>query len=114
MARSARAWSSAGAASAPVGFCRSLTIISLVRRRDHPLDGRDVDFVIGFSFAVGIGEGFAAVEFDLRFVDGVSRIGIKHLVAGIHQGQDEFADGGFPAGLDDDVVEGCIGSRGSG
>ena len=53
---------------------------------------------------VAVGQRHAAVELDLALVDRVARVGVEHLVAGVHEGEDELADHRLAAGLDGDVL----------
>ena len=57
---------------------------------------------------IAVGHGDAAEELDERAVDGEPRVRVEHLVAGVHDGQQELADHGLAAGLDGDIV-GAVG-----
>ena len=72
---------------------------------DAGLDGVEVEpkSVVGIDVAVGVRD--AAVELDLRFVDGIAGVGVQDGIAALHHRGDILADGGFAARLDRDV--GC-------
>ena len=57
------------------------------------------------GLAVAVRHGHAAVELDLRLVDGIAGIRVEHLVAGVHEREDELADHRLAAGFDRHVVD---------
>ena len=73
-------------------------------RRDGGLEGFEIDDETVVVFEVAVGHGDAPVKLDLRLVDGIARVGVEHLVAGVHERQDELADHRLAAGLDGDVL----------
>ena len=55
-------------------------------------------------FGVSVRDSDAAVELDLRFVDRVARVRVQHLVAWVHHGEDELADGRLASRLHHNVL----------
>ena len=78
--------------SAPVGLCRSFRMSSRVRRRDQRARSLEVEREAVGALDVAVGHRDAAEELDQRAVDGKARVGVEHLVAGVHEGQQELAD----------------------
>ncbi len=79
-------------------------------RRDGGLEGLEVDGEAAFALEVAVGHGDAAVKLDLRLVDRVARVRVEHLVARVHERQDELADHRLAARFDGDVLGG-VGRR---
>ena len=66
-------------------------------------DGFHIQDEMVLRLFIPVRHSHSAVKFDLRFIDGISRIRVKDLVSRIHSRQDELADGGLSAGLDGNV-----------
>ena len=64
----------------------------------------EVELEASRAFDVAVGHGDAAEELDLGLVDRVAGVRVEHLVAGVHERQEELADHGLAAGLDGHVL----------
>ena len=68
------------------------------------LDGVHVQLEVFFPLNVAVWYGLAALELNLGLVNRIARIGVKHLVTRVHQGQKEFIDSWLAPWLDGYVL----------
>ena len=72
-------------------------------RRNMPLQGIDMDRESLLALEVPVRNSNAAMELDLRFVNGITRVRVEHLITWVHRDRHELPNDGFAARLDGDV-----------
>ena len=94
---------SSGDRTPPVGFSGELMMMSLVLRRDAPLELLEVEAEAGL-LAEGDRHRHPAHEVDDRLVDGEAGVRIHHLVPAVREGHDHEEHDGLGPGRDDNLV----------